>query len=243
MIRGEHLPCPPHPRLHFVDDEEDPVLGRQLAQAVQERRGRNEISALSLDWLDDDGRDFVGRNQMGEELVFDVREALCRGGVRAGGAVGVWIRRVIHAGHERTEPAPLDGLTGGERQRSHRASVKSPQKRDDARPLRVIARELERGFGRLGAGVGEKRPDVALDGRDGRELFGQPDLRFVVEVRPRHVDELLRLLGNGLDDFRVADAGRIDGYAGGAIEEAIAVDVFDHRAFAARDDERIVPRV
>ena len=76
-----------------------------------------------------------------------------------------------------------------------------------------------------------------------RQLFGQPDLRLVVEVRPRHVDELLRLLGDGLDDLGVADAGRVDGDAGRAVEKAIAVDVLDDRALAAGDDERIVARV
>src|SRR5688572_5370890 len=36
------------------------------------------------------------------------------------------------------------------------------------------------------------------------------------------------------------DAGRVHGDAGRAIEEAVAVDVFDDGAFAAGDDERIV---
>ena len=39
------------------------------------------------------------------------------------------------------------------------------------------------------------------------------------------------------------DAGRVDGDAGGAVEEPVAVDVFDHRAFAAGDHERIVAGV
>ena len=82
-----------------------------------------------------------------------------------------------------------------------------------------------------------------VDRHDRRELLGQPHLWLVVEVRPRHVDELLRLLGDGLDHLRVADAGRVDGDAGGAVEKAIAVDVLDDRALATRDDERIVPGV
>ena len=80
-------------------------------------------------------------------------------------------------------------------------------------------------------------------GTSRREFLGEPDLRLVVEVRPRHVDELLRLLGDRLDDIRVRHAGRVDRDAGGAIEEAIAVDVLDDRPFASRNDERIVARV
>ena len=53
--RGEHLPRPPHAGLHFVDDQHDAVLGRQLAQSLQERLRRNDVSAFPLDRLDDDG--------------------------------------------------------------------------------------------------------------------------------------------------------------------------------------------
>ncbi len=78
VIRGEHLPRPPHAGLHFVDDEQDAVLGRQLPQPLQERRRRHEVSALALDRLDDDRRDFVGRDEVREELIFDERQALSR---------------------------------------------------------------------------------------------------------------------------------------------------------------------
>ena len=46
-----------------------------------------------------------------------------------------------------------------------------------------------------------------------------------------------------LHDLGMRHAGRVDGDAGGAVEEPIAVDVLDHRAFAARDHERIVAGV
>ena len=38
-------------------------------------------------------------------------------------------------------------------------------------------------------------------------------------------------------------AGRCNGDAGSAVEEDVAVDVLDERAFAARHDERVVTRV
>ena len=45
------------------------------------------------------------------------------------------------------------------------------------------------------------------------------------------------------DDVGMRNAGGIDGDAGGAVEEPVAVDVLDHRPLAAGDDERIVARV
>ena len=124
-----------------------------------------------------------------------------------------------------------------------RSAVERAEERDDALPLREVARQLDRRLGRLGSGVGEERPHVAVDRRDRRQLFREPHLRLVVEVRPRHVDELLRLIGDRLDDVRMRHAGRVDRDAGGAVEEAIAVDVLDDGPFAAGDDERVVARV
>ena len=244
MIRREHLAGPPHARLDFVHHQQHPVPRGQLAQPVQERRRRHDVAALALDRLDDDRGDLVGRGEVHEELLGDERQALR--GTRVGAAVeaiGIRVRRVVHARHERPEAAPLDRLAGGQRQRAQRSAVKRAEERDDPLPLRVIARQLDRRLGRLGAGVGEERADVAVDRRDRGERLGQPDLRLVVEVRPRHVDELLRLIGDRAHDVGMRDAGRVDRDAGGAIEEAVAVDVLDHRPFAAGDHERIVARV
>ena len=45
------------------------------------------------------------------------------------------------------------------------------------------------------------------------------------------------------DDLRVRVPGGVDGDAGGAVEEPVAVHVLDDGAFAARHDEGIVARV
>jgi hypothetical protein len=57
------------------------------------------------------------------------------------------------------------------------------------------------------------------------------------------VQELLRLIGDRLDDVRMGVAGRGHRDAGGAVEEGVAVDVLDRGARSARDDQRIVTRV
>ena len=69
-----------------------------------------------------------------------------------------------------------------------------------------------------------------VDRRDRGQLLGQPHLRLVVEVGARHVQELLRLLGDGADDVGVRVAGGVDGDAGRAVEEDVAVHVLDHGA-------------
>src|SRR5438093_406023 len=80
VLDREHPARAPHPRLHFVGDEQDAVLLRQLAQPLQELLGRHHIAAFALDWFDDDRRDFVGRHEVREQLIIDEAEAL--GGAR-----------------------------------------------------------------------------------------------------------------------------------------------------------------
>ena len=54
------------------------------------------------------------------------------------------------------------------------------------------------------------------------------------------VQELLRLIDDGVDDIRMRVPGGGDGDPGSAVEKQVAVDVFDGCALTARDDERIV---
>src|SRR5439155_16848916 len=118
----------------FVGDEQDAVLLRQLAQPLQELLGRHHIAAFALDWFDDDRRDFVGRDEVREQLIIDEAEAL--GGARLRiqtewTAIAIRVRRVIHARQQRTEPAALDRLARRQRQRAHRPAVETAEERDD----------------------------------------------------------------------------------------------------------------
>ena len=54
--------------------------------------------------------------------------------------------------------------------------------------------------------------------------------------------ELGRLALDRGDDVGVAVAGRVDGDAGGEVEEHVAVDVLDRAAEAAHGDDRVGPR-
>ena len=69
------------------------------------------------------------------------------------------------------------------------------------------------------------------------------DLRLVVEVGARLVQELLGLVDDGRHDVGMGMPGRVDRDARGAVEEPVAVDVLDDGTRATRHHERIRARV
>ena len=146
-----------------------PCLRRQLAQPLQELVGRDDVAALALNRLDDDRGDFVGRDQVHEELVLDVVEALRRARLRRRAeraAIAVRVRRVIDARHHRAEAAPLDRLARRQRQRAHACGRETPPRNAMMFvPPGRVARQLEARLDRLGAGVAEERSHAALDRR------------------------------------------------------------------------------
>ncbi len=247
VLRGEHLAGAPHARLHFVDDQQDAVLPGQLAQALVELDRRDDVAAFALDRLDDDRRHFVRRDEVHEQPLLDPGDRL-GGDLRrrdaGGGAIDVRIRRVEHArrGH-RPEALALHGAARRQAERAEGAAVERAEERDQERALGVVARQLDGRFVRLGARVAEEALDLAVDRDDAADLLGQPHLRLVVEVGPRHVQELLRLLDDGGDDVGMRVSGRVDGDAGGAVEELVAVDVLDDGAFTAGHHQRIAAGV
>ena len=117
--------------------------------------------------------------------------------------------------------------------------MEGSEKGDDVLPFGVVARELERGFNRLGAGVPVINLVRAGHGRNLGEAFGERNHALVVEVGARHVDQFARLPLYRSDYVRMAMAGRSDGDAGRKIEELVAVYVFDDQAAAAFCDHGI----
>jgi hypothetical protein len=57
------------------------------------------------------------------------------------------------------------------------------------------------------------------------------------------VDQLARLLADCLDDLRVAMPGCDHGDPGVAVQKTVAVDVFNHRAFTASNNQRVAARI
>src|SRR5205814_10181406 len=61
MLGREHLPGPPDPALDLVKDEQDAMLIAELAESRQEVEGRDDITSLALDRLDEDGGQLLRR--------------------------------------------------------------------------------------------------------------------------------------------------------------------------------------
>ena len=59
VLDRPHLPGAAGARLDLVGDEQDAVLGAQLAQALEEAVLGDDVAALALDRLDDDRGDLV----------------------------------------------------------------------------------------------------------------------------------------------------------------------------------------
>ena len=72
--RGEHLAGAADARLHFVEDQQNAVPVAQRAQSLQEAVRRHEVTALALDRLDQNRRDFVRRHVADEQHLLDVVE-------------------------------------------------------------------------------------------------------------------------------------------------------------------------
>ncbi len=97
----------------------------------------------------------------------------------------------------------------------------------------IFARDLDRAFHRLGAGIGEEH-------EVGKALLAQPRreplaIRALEQVR--HVPQFGRLFLQRRDQMRMAMAERVHRDAGGEIEIALAIGRDQPRAFAALETE------
>ncbi len=229
-----------HAALDFVGDEQDVVLVAQFAQGGEEPGGRNDVAALALDGLDQDAGNLIGREDVTEDLVFNIANdrlaVVLTGQPVQDGTVGIREGGVDHAVHERIKAAVVSGLAGGEGDRAHGASVESAGKADEIGAPAVVTGKLDGGLDRLGTRVSHEGGGVLCKRGDLVELFPQGDPFFVIKVR-RNMNELLSLILDGFDHLRMAVTGGDDGDAGSKIEEAIPVHVPDLGALAVVHDE------
>ena len=203
-----------------------------LAEPGQEAVLRHNVAALALDRLDDDRRDLVRRHQLVEEDFIEPAKVLHPAE-----------RRVIDPRQERAEPRVVLRLRRRERDGAVRAAVECAEERDDVRPSRRMARELDRGLDHLGPAVAEVDPGLATrDLGDLREPAADLRVDRQVEVGRREMDQLGRLLLDRGDDAGMGMARRVDRDAGREVEEQVAVDVLDRQALATNRDDRIGAR-
>ena len=230
------LDCPPaagpaHPGLDLVGDQDDPVLVAQLAQPAQEGGRGGEVAALALDRLDHDGGDVLRGDLAAEDRLAQVLEL--GGAIPAGRfapAADARERRVMDHRQQWPEAGPLLDLRVGQGERAHGAAVEAALERDDPRPMRVIAGELDRALDRLGPRVREEDAGLLGERRDPRQPLHELEVARLVEVGRGDVDEPIRLFLDRRAHLRMGMPGRADGDAGGEVEEAVAVDVRDDHA-------------
>ena len=121
--------------------------------------------------------------------------------------------------------------------------MKSAIKRQITRTSGVPAGQFHRCFHRFGAGVAEKDFGRPGNGRELVQAFGQFDLAGIIEIGSRHVQELVGLIFDGLNNGGMAVSGIGDSDTGGKIDVAIAIDIPDFRATALGHHKRIAAGV
>ena len=235
VLHREHPPGPSKPRLHLVGDEDDPVLVTDPPQSGDELGGRGEEAPLPLLWLEDDRGDVVGRH-VGREEPFERRER--RLGI--GSPVRVRERSPIHLRRERAQSCLVRVRPGRHRQRHPRSAVERSFEGNDALPLRVQPRELDRVLDRLGTRVEERATSLARDRHQLAEALRQLDVAFVGNHGVVGVQEAVDLLADRLDDPRVVVTDVGDADSADEVDERVAVDVGDRGAACSIRDDRLV---
>ena len=111
VIHGPPFSRAPHARLHFVRNQQNSVLAAQAFQALQKLRRRRNVSAFSLNWLDEDCGNFFGIHQLLEKFIFDLRQRIAR--TRAPGARRKLPGTYLDRAHEiRPPPARRNASAG-----------------------------------------------------------------------------------------------------------------------------------
>src|SRR5688572_14955776 len=75
MLNREHFPSPTHAGLHFISDQEDAVLPGESFQLLKEFRGRYDVATFSLDWLKNNGSNFIRAEDGLEQLILNYPKA------------------------------------------------------------------------------------------------------------------------------------------------------------------------
>ena len=209
----EQLAGAAHAGLHLIHAEDDVVLVAHRAQVAQELRIGRAHAAFALDRLDDDAAG------AGPDLVAH--------------RVHVAERNVIEPFHHRTEAVQIVFVAGGG-ERGQRAAMERALEADEPEAFRLAgvehgaAHHLDHALVRLGArvaeehAVGERRVDQPL-----RQTFR---LRNAIQVGGVH--HLGGLLGDRLDQMRMAVAQRGRGDARPEIQKSSPVDRPQPGAFA-----------
>ena len=212
MLEREKPSGAPEAGLHLVADEQRAVLAAQRL-SPGEVPLRRQVDALALDWLDDEGGDFVARKLSSQRIE-----------IAEGDTIAAW--------QERSE-AVAELLVAVQRERAEGQAVEGVACVEDARAPGRRARQLDRGLDRLRAGVGRNHRHDPL---------GRPRDQLLREQARKHADAELRQVGAvGVeqlvqrgDHVGVVAPDREGAVARQQVEVAVAPRVDQVRALAAR---------
>ncbi len=234
------MPRAPEPRDHLVRAEQDAVLVAEGPHALEIARRRSERAARVLHRLHDHHRHGLGPGLHDRGLQLVEQEARELGlGLLGRPVVAVGVRHVQHVRHQRLEGRAQLGAPG-ERQRPERGAVVGHPPGDGLpAPLAagavILAGELPRRLGGLGAARDEERPVEVAGGEIG-QLRGQLDRPGVGEGpvdRERQLAHLRRGRLAHLGAVAVADVHAEE--PGEGVEVALAVRVLEVAAVAPDD--------
>ncbi len=211
---GEKLAGASDAGLHFVENEQKPVLIRQFAQGAQEGPARMPHAAFALHRFDQDGAG-LGADRRARRIQVAERHLVEAVDLRAeAGQVLLLVAR--RDGRQR---APVEAAFEGDDPVAFRMAVMAME----------FARGLDRAFQRLGAGIAEE--NLVGEGR-GAKARGEPLLAGdIIEVRC--VPELAGLLAQGADQMRVRMTEHRHGHARAEIQISLAAQCIESGSLAS----------
>ena len=228
----------------LIEDQQDAVLGGDLAQPLQVALGRRQDARGSRHRLDDDGGNGGGIVQVDEagQLVRQVRAPfrLALGEGLLGAVVGAG--QVIDAGQHVSELLAV-GDDAADRNAAEADAVVAALAADEpsagtfAAGLVIAERDLERSVDRLAPRVGEEGV-IEVAGCQQGEARGQLEHLGVAVLKGRRVVELGRHLLDGLDDGLAAVAGVDAEQARGGVGHLGAVGLEVVHALGAGEQAR-----
>ena len=142
-------------------------------------------------------------------------------------------------GQQRSEAGMLYGLARGEAHRPVGAAVEGSLERDQRRPPRGVAHELDGSVHRLRSGVRQKHALLARPWRQGREPLAQRRHSFIVEIRAADMEEPVGGVLYRGDHLRMTVTGGGNGDARHEVEVTVPVHVLNHGTCSTRHDERV----
>ena len=213
------------------------MLVADLPNAAHELGRCRDESTLSLNRLEHDRCDLLGSNPSAEGRL-ELGKRCCR--IRA--AIVARKRNAIDLGSEGTEACLVRVRFRCEAERQEGPAVEAAVESDHRRTLRVGARELDRVLNCLCARVEEADTELARDGSQRDQSFGQAHVVLVGNDREVRVRKAGHLLLRRFDHARVRVADVHTADTACKVDEGIAVHVGDRGAVALGDHERQVDR-